>query len=155
MADIATIGAALSSLKTATDIVMFLRTSDSSLENAEMKLKMAEIVSALADARMALTDAQIEMVEKDATISSLRDAFENKDQLIRHYDAYYESDENDCPIGVAYCLRCWEGDHKKRQLIRDAQDGRMRMCTGCGQRYEGRMSAEIFPRKEEINSPKE
>ena len=26
-------------------------------------------------------------------------------------------DSDDKPLGVAFCLRCWEGEHKKRQLV--------------------------------------
>ena len=143
MPDIATIGAALSSLKTATDIAKFLRASDFDLEKAELKLRMADMVSALADAKLELVDVQEEILEKEKVIAELKEAFENKDQLVRRYDAYYESDENGVPIGVSYCLRCWEGDHKKRQLVYDAKEHNKRVCTGCGQRYEGRLSAEI------------
>jgi hypothetical protein len=147
MPDIATIGAALSSLKTATDIAKFLRASDFNVEKAELKLKMADLVSALAEAKLELVDVQEEILEKEKVISQLKEAFENKDQLIRRYDAYYESDENGEPMGVSFCLRCWEGDHKKRQLVRDASEGNKKICTGCGQGYDGRASSEIYPQK--------
>lgn len=147
MPDIATIGAALSSLKTATDIAKFLRGSDFNLEKAELKLKMADLVSALADAKMELVDVQEEMVEKEKVISQLKDAFENKDQLVRRYDAYYESDESGEPLGVSFCLRCWEGDHKKRQLVRDSSGQNQNVCTECGQRYDGLASSEIPSQK--------
>ncbi|MCP4975689.1 MAG: hypothetical protein GY931_05965 [Maribacter sp.] len=148
MPDIATIGAALSSLKTATDIAKFLRASDFNLKKAELKLKMADLVSALAEAKMELVDVQEEILEKDKVITELKEAFESKDQLVRRYDAYYEADSNGAPVGISYCLRCWEGDHKKRQLVCDSKDRMNRTCTSCGQRYEGRRSSEIIPPKE-------
>lgn len=149
MPDIATITAALSSLKTATDIAKFLRESDLSLERAELKLKLADLVGALADARLELIDVQETLSEKDKRISELEEAFQTKDALVRRYDAYYQVNEAGNPIGVAYCLRCWENDHKKRQLVHDAKDRFTRVCTGCGHRYEGRLAAEIRPPKEE------
>lgn len=152
MTDITTIAAVLNSLKAATDIAKFLRESDLSLERAELKLKLADLVGALADARLELIDVQETLSEKDKLISELEDAFQSKDALVRRYDAYYHADESGNPMGVAYCLRCWENDHKKRQLVHDAKDRFTRVCTTCGHRYEGRLAAEIYPPKEEKTS---
>ena len=149
MPDITTIAAVLNSLKAATDIAKFLRESDLSLERAELKLKLADLVGSLADARLELIDVQETLSEKDKRITELENAFQSKDALVRRYDAYYEADQSGNPIGVAYCLRCWENDHKKRQLVRDAKDHFSRVCTACGHRYEGRLAAEILPPKEE------
>lgn len=149
MPDIATIAAALTSLKTATDIAKFLRESDLSLERAELKLKLADLVGALADAKLELIEVQETLSEKDKKIAELEEAFQIKDELVRRYDAYYQIDEAGNPIGLAYCLRCWENDHKKRQLVHDAKDRFTRVCTACGHRYEGRLAAEIRLPKEE------
>ena len=54
MADIATIAAALGSLKTATDIAKLIKDSGSSLEQAEVKLQIAELISSLAEANWKL-----------------------------------------------------------------------------------------------------
>lgn len=149
MPDIATIAAALNSLKTATDIAKFLRESDLSLERAELKLKLADLVGALADAKIELIEVQEALSEKDKKIAELEEAFQSKDALVRRYDAYYQIDEGGNPIGLAYCLRCWENDHKKRQLVHDAKDRFTCVCTACGHRYEGRLASEIQPPKEE------
>lgn len=148
MPDLATISAALGSIKTATEIAKYFRDSDFNLEKAEMKLKLADLVSALAEVKMELVEVQDEIIKKDKVIADLREAFKAKDDLVRRYDAYYKKDEKGGPVGVPYCLRCWEGEHKMRQLVHDSKDHRTRMCTGCGQRYEGRMSSEIIPQKE-------
>jgi len=58
MPDLVTIGAALSSLKTASEIVKFLRESDLSFERAELKLKLADLMNTLADARIDLIEVQ-------------------------------------------------------------------------------------------------
>jgi hypothetical protein len=147
MPDIATIAAALNSLKTATDIAKFLRESDLSLERAELKLKLADLVGSLADAKIELIEVQEALSKKDKRISELEEAFQSKDGLTRHYDAYYQADENGNAIGVPYCLRCWESEHKKRQLVLDVKDHLSRTCTACGHRYEGRRTSEIRPPK--------
>lgn len=148
MPDIATISAALSSLKTATEIAKYFRESDSSLESAEMKLKLADLVGALAEAKLELAEVQDLIMEKDRRIAELEEAFESKESLVRNNDAYYEADSEGNPMGVAFCLRCWEGEHKKRQLVRVAESHTTNQCTGCGQKYDGWGSGEILPPKE-------
>lgn len=145
MPDITSIATILSSIKTATDIAKFLRESDLSIERAELKLKLADLVSALAEARMELAEIQETLAAKDKQIAELEEAFQSKDNLVRHYDAYYTTDENGNPVGLPFCLRCWENDHKKRQLVHDAKDFRTRVCTACGHRYEGRLTGDIQP----------
>ena len=145
MPDLTTIGAALSSLKTATDIVKFLRESDLSFERAELKLKLADLLSSLADAKIELVEVQETLLEKDKKIAELEDAFHKKDSLVRRYDAYYTADESGNPIGVPYCLRCWENDHKQRQLVHNSKEYRIRVCTSCGHQYEGRQVENIEP----------
>jgi hypothetical protein len=145
--DIATISAVLNSLKIATDITKYFRKSDFSLEKAEMKLKVADLVGALAEAKLELVEIQDLIIEKDRIIAELRDAFESKSSLIRNDDAYYEADSEGNPSGVAFCLRCWESEHKKRQLVRVAKEPRMNGCTNCGQRYEDWRTQEIGPKQ--------
>jgi hypothetical protein len=147
MPDIATIGAVLGSLKTATEIAKFIRESDVSIERAELKLKVADLVSALADVKMELVELQETFAAKEQRIHELEEAFQAKDTLVRRYDAYYRADPEGQPIGVPFCLRCWENDHKQRQLVHDAKEYRIRICTSCGHRYEGRLANEIEPPK--------
>jgi hypothetical protein len=148
MPDMASIAAILSSIRTATDIAKFLRESDLSLERAELKLKLADLVSSLAEAKMELAEIQETLSAKDRRIAELEEAFHSKDSLKRQYDAYYSVDENGNVVGVPYCLRCWENDQKRRQLVCDAKDHRTSVCTTCGHRYEHRMTATISRRNE-------
>src|SRR5688572_15680002 len=117
MPDITTIGAVLNSLKTATDIAKFIRESDVSLERAELKLKVADLVSALADVKLELVELQESFAQKEQRIKELEEAFQSRDTLVRRYDAYYQADALGQPVGVPYCLRCWENEHKQRQLV--------------------------------------
>ena len=149
MPDIATIAAALNSLKTAADIVKFIRESDLSIERAELKLKLADLVGALAEAKIELTEVQDILSAKDKKIAELEEAFQSKDELVRRNDAYYQIDEAGNPIGLPYCLRCWENDHKRRQLVYVANDRFTRICTACGHRYDSRLASEIRPPKQE------
>ena len=145
MPDISTIAALLGSVKTATDIVRFLRDSDFSLQGAELKLKLAELLGTLADAKLELAAVQETLAEKDKRIGELEDSFQRKDDLTRQNDAYYAKDSEGKPIGVPYCLRCWESDHKQRQLVN--KDFQTKVCTGCGHQYEAGSAYEIFPPK--------
>jgi len=144
MADMTLIATALSGIKTATDIARFLKDSDFSLEKAELKLKLAELVGALADVKMELAEIQETIAEKDKKIQELQEAFENKGEMIRRSDAYYMADENGKPHGVAYCLKCWEVDHKKRPLIKFAGNMHINVCPACSHQYSARLSQAIY-----------
>ena len=143
MPDLTAIAAALGSLKTATDIVKFLRESDLSLEKAELKLKFADLVIALADTKIQLVELQETLTEKEKRIAELEDAFQFKNALIRRYDAYYAVDAEGNPSGVAFCLRCWENDHKKMQLVMAAKESHTRICSSCGHKYQLRLSQDL------------
>lgn len=143
MPDLATIGAALSSIKTATDIAKFLRERDLSIEKAELKLKLADLLGSLADAKVELVDVQEELAKKDKKILELTLAFETKDELIRNGDAYYTKDMSGHATGKPFCLRCLESEHKQRQLVRSTKDHRTIVCTSCGHQYDSMYVREI------------
>jgi hypothetical protein len=136
MVDIGVVSAALSSLKTATDIAKFIRKSDLSLEKAELKLKLAELIGSLADAKIQIVEVQEELENKDKRITELEQAFDTKDELIKYLDAYYIVNADGKPFGNPYCLRCWESDHKKHQLVTKAGDPNRTVCTSCGHVYQ-------------------
>jgi hypothetical protein len=142
----------LSSIKTATDITKFLRESDLSLEKAEMKLKLADLVSSLADAKIQIVEVQEALQEKDMRIAELEEAFQSKDKILRYGDAYYNIDEKGKAIGSPFCLSCWEVDHKKRQLVRNAKSHHLRVCVACGHEYQGFRVPEFQPNESEDGS---
>lgn len=71
MPDIATISAFLGSIKTATDLAKAIRSADSSLEKAELKLKIAELMESLSDVKIQAVDIKELIQEKDAEIEKL------------------------------------------------------------------------------------
>ena len=150
MPDITLISAALTSIKTAIGIAKLLREPDQSLEKAELKLKLADLVGALADAKIQLVEVQDALATKDQRIAELEAAFEIKDSVVRRYDAYYSVDGSGRPVGVPFCLRCWEVEHKRRQLVFDVKSQRTRVCTACGHQYNGQLVGEI--RADESNT---
>jgi hypothetical protein len=94
---------------------------------------------------MELVDLQEHFAAKEQRIKELEGAFQAKDTLVRRSDAYYRVDAEGSPMGVPFCLRCWENDQKQRQLVHDAKEYRTRICTSCGHRYDGRLAHEIEP----------
>ena len=52
------------------------------------------------------------------------------------------------PTGPPHCFRCWENDHKKRQLVHDSKEWRKRVCTVCGHRYDGDFASDIQTKEE-------
>jgi hypothetical protein len=143
MPDMTLITTALSGIKTATDIARFLKDSDFTLEKAELKLKLADLFGALADVKMELAEIQEKIAQKDKRIEELENAFQSKGSLVRHIDAYYEIDESGSPQGVAYCLKCWEVEHKKRPLIKKAANRDIHVCPACAHEYAGWRSQPI------------
>ena len=116
-----------------------------SFERAELKLKLADLLGSLADAKVELVEVQDALIKKDKRIIELEEAFQSKDSFVRNNDAYYAVDANGNPSGVPFCLRCWESEHRKRQLIHVSTDWRTRVCTSCGHKYEGRLASDINP----------
>jgi len=106
MPDIATIGAALGSIKTATDIAKIIKDSGSSLEQAEIKYKVAELISALADAKIEIADVQGIILDKDRVINELRESIEKKESLQWDKPYYWKvsGDDKDGP----YCQKCYD-----------------------------------------------
>ena len=116
------------------------------MEKAELKLRLADVLGSLADAKVELLDVQDALLEKDKKIAELTSAFEKKDELVRRGDAYYTKDEHGKAIGKPYCLRCWESDHKQRQLVHSPKEGRVFFCTACGCQYDHLKVIEIQPK---------
>ncbi len=133
----------LGNLKTAAEIVKLLR-SDSPIQKAEAKLKLAEVLESLADARVQLVDVQEAVREKDARIADLEEAFEVRDTVQRQNDGIYRIKAGKAE-GYPHCLRCWEEDHRLRQLVHSAGDHRARVCPTCKTGYEGRSVPFITP----------
>ena len=143
MTDATTIATVLQSIKTATDIANVLRSTDLSLEKAEMKLKLADLVSALADARMQGADLQDTLLEQERRIAELDAAFDVTGNIVRERDAYFLR-EGDQFVEGPYCVRCWEVEHHTRHLV--SASSLSLVCHACGSTYDARRINRQLPR---------
>jgi hypothetical protein len=108
--DISSVSAILSSIKTATDIAKIIKSSDTSLEKAEVKLKLAELISALADAKIQVSEIQDEILQRESTIRSLHEQLATREKLAWEPPYYWivENGQKDGP----FCQHCY--DKEKR-----------------------------------------
>lgn len=134
MPDIATITAALSGIKTATEIATILRSSDASLAAAEQKAKLADLVSALADVKIELASVRELLLEKDQEIKALSESFKTRGSL-EYRKPYYvlvEGEEEDGP----FCQQCYDNGGKLIRL--QGEETHYWRCRTCHASYQGR-----------------
>lgn len=128
--DIATITAAMTGIKLATEIASNIRQGSVELEKAELKLSLAEIIGNLADAKIAIVNIQEELHENEEEIKRLKVALRTRENVTRVGDAYYMTDNNANPYGTPYCLNCWENESKLCSLVEDSMRND-RKCPKC------------------------
>ena len=107
MPDIASIGAALASIKTATEIAKLIKDSGASLEKAEVKLQIANLISSLADAKIELAELQTEM-------NQLKDKL-NQKILLKWTKPYYMM-QTDLGQEGPFCPTCYDNNEKVIRL---------------------------------------
>jgi multidrug efflux pump subunit AcrA (membrane-fusion protein) len=114
MVDIAILGSALGSIKTATDIAKLIKNSGTSLEKAEVKLQIAELISSLADIKMELADVQSVLLEKDQCIAELQNQLNTKESVVWSKPYYFvvKNEEKDGP----FCQQCYDNEQKLIRL---------------------------------------
>jgi hypothetical protein len=127
--DIASIGAALSSIKTAADLAKILKDSNSSLGQAEVNFKLADLVGALADAKMDIASIKELLIEKEQEILELKKSLETKGN-IKWEKPYYFLQTSDSKEGP-YCQTCYDND-KKLIRLQGGDNGAWscHVCTG-------------------------
>lgn len=112
--DIAAIPTLLGSIKTATEIAKLIKSSDLTLEKAEMKLKLAELISALADAKIEVTDIQQSLIDKDAQLRELQTQLEIREKL-QWEQPFYWLHKDETKEGP-FCQQCYDKDHRLMRL---------------------------------------
>jgi len=133
MTDLSSLAAALSALKTATDLAGIIRQSGVSLEQAEFKLKSAELITALADIKLQLADVQYTILERDKTIRELDAKLELKGKVtFKAPFCWLDGDSS------PHCQQCYEGDGKLVHLQGD-DDGYWE-CKTCKRAYRSEPS---------------
>jgi len=131
MDPISVIATAISSIKTATEIAQILKVSESSIAEAENKLRIADIMNALADTKIAISEMKDILVAKDEEIASLKKRLEDKRNIDFRNGIYIEKDEAGKQI-ANYCPRCLDVDIKKVRL-REQDNGFL--CMQCRSFY--------------------
>ena len=130
MPDLTTITAALSSIKTATDIARLIKDSGTSLEQAEIKLQIAELISSLADAKIEIASIQNDVVFKEQEILELKNKL-NVKQNVTWEKPYYWIAEGESKDGP-FCQQCYDTGQK---LIRLQGGGKNAWhCQACKSR---------------------
>ncbi len=107
MPDIASIGAALASIKTATEIAKLIKDSGASLEQAEVKLQIANLISSLADAKIELAELQTEM-------NQLKDKL-NQRVSVKWVKPYYMM-QSDAGTEGPFCPTCYDNNETMIRL---------------------------------------
>lgn len=135
---------ALGAIKATTDMIGGVLAADKALEQSELKFKLAEAATSLLSATRAVHAAEDAIKARDAEIASLNEALEIKATVKRHKAAYYELNEDGEPVGDPYCMRCWQDDHKLRNLA--SGRGYDSKCPSCGASFP-HMSAHTIYRE--------
>jgi len=134
---IAEISGLLTGIKAASDILLFVRNADFSLEKAELKFKLSELMSALADVKIQAAQVQDVLLQKDEQIKELTKALELKAKVKREGNAYYEVDTNENAVGDPYCSNCWETSFR---LVHLNYIEHWNRCPFCKTTYEAHLT---------------
>ena len=118
--DMASITAALGSIKAAAELAKLIKDSGASLEQAEVKLKIAELISALADAKIELATIQGVLLEKDLKIDELTKLIDQKANVTWEKPYYWiiDGDKKDGP----FCQKCYDTENKLVRLQGGGRD---------------------------------
>jgi len=114
MPDITSIGAVLTSIKTATEIAKLIKDSGASLEQAEVKLQIANLINSLADAKIELAELQGEM-------NQLKDKL-NQRASVKWVKPYYMV-QSDCGMEGPFCPTCYDNNEKLIRLQGSGRNG--------------------------------
>jgi len=130
--DITSVSALLGSLKTATEIAKFIRTSDVSIEKAETKLKLADLVSALADAKLEAAEVQQLLLERDERIRSLESEARIRAAVVWREPAYWLKNPEE--VEEPFCQGCYDDSGKLARLHSDGSG--LFECRVCNKSFK-------------------
>ncbi|MBT2746216.1 MULTISPECIES: hypothetical protein [unclassified Lysobacter] len=132
---IAEITTALGAIKATTDAIGAVLKADKALGEAELKFRLAEAAQQLLDAKVAVLDAQSVIEKRDQEIKRLEEALQNKAKVTKVDEGYYEIDAAGGPTGPAYCMRCYEIDHRLFHLSYPKRTDEPTRCVVCKAQY--------------------
>lgn len=109
MPDISSIAAGLESLRTATEIVKYLRRANADLEKAEIKLKLAELMEALAEVKLKLVDASEENMDLRSQLAMATARKDMRPLITLKNNTYVAKDEDVPGYGAGpWCSSCFD-----------------------------------------------
>lgn len=117
MADPLSIVNALTSLRTASDMLKTLRSVEGTFEKADLKMKIGDLAEALAEARIAVLEAQDEIRTLQERIATLESAASSRAGLVQRDQVYWFMSSEGQESGP-FCPRCFEYDQKRMPLSR-------------------------------------
>lgn len=129
--DIAT---TLSTLKTAYDLAQGLRSMQSLMDNADVKLQIVDLIDALVNAKADLAEIRTQVIDKDRLIAELKDKLNAKEALYYEEPFYWKDlgeDKKDGP----FCQRCYDADSKLIRLIPKKSTHGSHQCNECTRWY--------------------
>ncbi|MGK4305124.1 hypothetical protein ACSMFS_21340 [Shewanella xiamenensis] len=129
MVDIAMVSAALTSIKTATDVAKLIKDGAKQLDQAEFRLKLADLLGNLADAKIEIVNITELLAAKDAEIRSLQAQLELKDNLIWEEPFYWKitDGQRDGP----FCQQCFDASNKLIRCINKGYQKGVWHCHTC------------------------
>lgn len=126
------ISAALTSLKTATDIGKIIQNSIRAYNEAELRMQFLELMTALTDARTELARVSEVLITKDEEIRDLAEKLKLKGEVYPDQGVYFRRLDDGSSDGP-FCTRCWDVN---RKLVRLRAGYQGCMCTECKVSFE-------------------
>lgn len=116
MPDVASIIATLAAIKNSMDIVKAVKDADYDLDKAILKEKIVILLDSLLEAKIQAGETLDLIQEKDKKIVEPEDLLNFRAKLVRKNGVYFESGENNEPIGEPFCSHCWDDLNKPIHL---------------------------------------
>ncbi|MCH7421855.1 MULTISPECIES: hypothetical protein [Shewanella] len=135
MVDVGAISAGLTSIKMALEITKELRNIDSSLKDAEVKLKLAELIEALSDAKILMSEMREENQELKLKIKKLENQLDQADEVIFEKGHYFLKSPREGLASGPFCAKCYSDTGKlipESELPRTFHDLGKYKCPKCG-----------------------
>ena len=111
MLDISSIAAGLESLRSAIDIVKYLRRANANVEQAEVKLKLAELMETLSELKVRLVDAKDENLALREQLSAANWRKDIRLQLVLRDNSYVSMDAEIPGYGQGpWCSSCFDSN---------------------------------------------
>lgn len=144
--DLSTISTAISTVKSAYELLKVISDSSGSLEEAEIKLKLAELKNAIVDTKSQISDIQMELISKNEKIQELENQIKIQNELKFEQPYYWKI--TDGKQEGPYCQKCYD-DNKKLVRLQDEKFGCWR-CLVCSSYFRDKNYKE--PDEDDVSS---